>query len=158
MAASGLLNAAMVRPDRKRSAGFSFIEVLTATALLAILYAIAVPRFSALRGPYAARAGASQVASVFQMARMRAIASNSNVRLTYNTATRTYTVDRQNGVGWTTEVRNQLPSGVSISSSFGTNPTFNRTGVLNGDYTITVAAYGKTRTVTVNVLGKTTIS
>jgi prepilin-type N-terminal cleavage/methylation domain-containing protein len=157
MAAPALLNGAMVRSDRKRSAGYSLIEVLTATALIAIVYAIAVPRFGQLRGPYAARSGASQVAGVFQAARMRAIATNSNIRLTYNSSNGTYTVDRQSGVGWTTEVRNQLPTGVTLSS-FATNPQFSRTGLLNGDYTITVSAYGKTRTVTVNVLGKTTIS
>ena len=147
----------MVRPDRKHSAGFTFMEVLTATALVAILYAMAVPRFSALRGPYAARSGAQQVASVFQAARMRAISTNSNVRLTYNSSNSTYTVDRQNGLGWTTEVRNQLPAGVSLSA-LGTTPQFGRTGLLNGTYTITVTAYTKTRTVTVNVLGQTTIS
>ena len=148
----------MVRPDRKRCAGFSFVEVLTATALIAILYAIAVPRFSQLRGPYAARSGATQVASAFQAARMRAIATNSSVRLTYNSSNSTYTIDRQlSGGGWVTDVRNQLPTGVTLSS-FGTNPTFTRTGILNAGYTITVSAYSKTRTVTVNVLGQTTIS
>jgi len=157
MAAPALLIAAMVRPDRQRSAGFSFMEVLTATALLSILYAMAVPRFSQIRGAYAARTGASQVASVFQAARMRAISTNSTIRLTYNSSNNTYTADRQNGVGWTTEVRNQLPAGVSLSSGFGT-PQFSRTGILNGTYAITVSAYGKTRTVTINVLGNTTIS
>ena len=88
---------------------------------------------------------------------MRAISTNSNVRLTYDSSNGTYTVDRQNGLGWTTEVRNQLPSGVSLSA-LGTTPTFGRTGILNGTYTITVSAYSNTRTVTINVLGNTTIS
>jgi prepilin-type N-terminal cleavage/methylation domain-containing protein len=148
----------MVRPDRKHCAGFSFMEVLTTMALIAIIYAIAVPRFSELRGPYAARSGATQVASAFQAARMRAIATNSSIRLTYNSSSQTYSLDRQlSGGGWVSDVRNQLPTGVTLSS-FGTNPTFSRTGLLNANYTITVSAYGKTRTVTVNVLGKTTIS
>src|SRR4030095_11267819 len=148
----------MVRPDRKHCAGFTFMEVLTTTALIAIIYAIAVPNFSQLRGPYAARSGATQIASAFQAARMRAIATNSSIRLTYNSTNQTYTLDRQlSGGGWVTDVRNQLPTGVSLSG-VGSNPTFGRTGILNANYTITVNAYGKTRTVTVNVLGKTTIS
>jgi Tfp pilus assembly protein FimT len=149
----------MVRSDRKRCAGFSFMDVLTATALIAIIYAMAVPRFSQLRGPYAARTGATQVASAFQAARMRAIATNSSVRLTYNSSNQTYTIDRQlSGGGWVTDVRNQLPTGVTLSTFSGGNPTFSRTGILNAGYTITVSAYSKTRTVTVNVLGQTTIS
>ena len=133
------------------------MEVLVTTALITIVYAIAVPRFSAIRGPYAARAAASQVAGVFQAARMRAIATNSSVRLTYNSSNHTYTLDRQNGASWVTDVRNQLPTGVSLSA-IGTTPVFSRTGILNGTYTISVNAYGSARTVTVNVLGKTTIS
>jgi Tfp pilus assembly protein FimT len=134
------------------------MEVLTATALIAIIYAMAVPRFSELRGPYAARTGATQVASAFQAARMRAIATNSSVRLTYNATNQTYTIDRQlSGGGWATDVRNQLPTGVSLSG-VGLNPTFSRTGILNANYTITVSAYGNTRTVTINVLGQTTVS
>jgi prepilin-type N-terminal cleavage/methylation domain-containing protein len=148
----------MARPNRVRSAGFSFMEVLTTMALIAIVYTMAVPRFGAMRGPYAARAGASQVASVFAAARMRAIATNSSVRVTYNSSDQTYTTDRQtSGGGWVTDVRDQLPSGVSLSG-IGTTPTFSRTGLLNGTYTIGVNAYGNSRTVTVNVLGKTTIS
>lgn len=148
----------MLRPDRKRCAGFSFMEVMIAMALIAIIYAIAVPRFSQLRGPYAARTGATQVASAFQAARMRAIATNTSVRLTYNSSSQTYTMDRQlSGGGWVTDVRNQLPTGVSLSGISGT-PTFGRTGILNANQTITVNAYGKTRTVTVNVLGQTTVS
>ena len=134
------------------------MEVVITTALVAILYAIAVPRFSEIRGPYAARSGATQVASAFQAARMRAIATNSSVRLTYNATNGTYTIDRQlSGGGWNTDVRSQLPTGVSLSG-VGTNPVFSRTGILNGNYTISVNAYGKSRTVTVNVLGQTTVS
>jgi Tfp pilus assembly protein FimT len=147
----------MIRPDRKRSAGYSLMEVLTATALIAIVYMMAVPRFRELQGPYASRSGASQVAGAFQAARMRAIATNSNVRLTYDSSNQTYTLDRQAASGWTTEVSNQLPTGVTLSS-LGTTPQFSGTGLLNGTYTINVSAYGTTRTVTINVLGKTTIS
>ena len=128
-----------------------------ATTLIAILYAVAVPRFRELQGPYASRSAASAVASAFQAARMRAIATNSNIRLTYNSSAKTYTIARQNGASWTNEVTNQMPTGVTLTTSAGT-PQFNRTGVLNGDFTVTVTAYGTTRTVNINVLGKTTIS
>jgi Tfp pilus assembly protein FimT len=147
----------MVRPDRKRCAGFSFMDVLVATALIAILYAVAVPRFRELQGPYASRSAATEIAAAFQAARMRAIATNSNVRLTYNSGTKSYTMDRQISGNWTTEVANQMPTGVTLSASGGT-PQFDRTGVLNGAFTVTVTAYGTTRTVSINVLGKTTIS
>jgi len=158
MAAPALLHSpTMVRSKRKRCAGFSFMDLLIATALIAILYTTAIPRFAAMRGPYAARSAATQIASVFQAARMRAIATNSNIRLTYDSTANLYTMDRQTAGGWVTDVANTLPYGVGLSGVSGT-PTFSRTGILNGTYTINVAAYGSTRTVTVNVLGKTTIS
>jgi len=147
----------MLRPHRNRSAGFSFIEVLTAMALVAILYTIAAPRFSQLRGPYAARAAASQVASAFQLARMRAIATNSTVRITYDATNRTYTIDRLVGGSWVTDVRNQLPTGVGLTSAT-VNPQFSRTGLLSSNVTVNVNAYGSGRTVNINVLGNTTIS
>jgi len=157
MAAPALLTAVMVQSKRRRSAGFTFMEVLTATALFAILSAMAVPNFYQLRGSFACRQAAQQVAAEFQSARMRAIATNSNIRLTYDGSTKAYSVDRQTGAGWTSERWNPLPAGVTLSSVGGA-PQFNRSGTLNSNYTVTVNAYGKTRTVTVNVLGQTTIS
>jgi Tfp pilus assembly protein FimT len=158
MAAPALLaNPAMLRPDRRASAGFSFLEVVVTCALIAIVYAAAVPRFAAWRGPYAARTAASQIASAFQAARMRAIATNSNVRFGWNASTQTYTVQRQSPSGWVTYLNDQLPTGATITAP-GTTPQFSPTGLLNGTFTIPVTAYGSTRTVTINVLGQTTIS
>lgn len=159
MAAPALLNAAMPGSHRKRCAGFSILEVLVASGLIVIVMSIAVSRFSGLRGPFAARQAARQVASEFQAARMRAIASNSSVRLVYSSSPGgEYRLQRQSGGNWQTEKRNQLPTGVTVSGIGDDPPQFGRTGTLNANYTLTVNAYGSTRTVTINVLGQTTIS
>ena len=147
----------MVQPDRKHCAGFSFMEVLIASALMVILGTTAVMRFSTLRGPFAARQAARQVAAEFQAARMRAIATNTSYRLSYNPSIRSYSLQRLTAGTWVTEATNQLPTGVTITG-VDTPPQFGRTGTLNANYTVTVNAYTSTRTVTINVLGQTTIS
>lgn len=158
MAAFVLLDSPpMPRSDRARQGGFSFIELIVATSLMVILGTMAVMNFSQLRGPFLARQAAMMVAAEFQQARMRAIATNSNIRFNYDSSTNVYAMQRQTGASWTTERTNQLPTGVTITG-VGTPPQFTRTGTLNADYTVSVTAYGSTRTVAINVLGKTSVS
>ena len=147
----------MLQLHRRPSAGFTLMDVMTATALFAVIAATAVPQLGALRASFAARQAARQIASEFQSFRMRAIATNSNIRLTYDATIKSYSRDRQTGAGWTTEAWSPLPEGVTLGG-LAVAPQFSRSGTLNANYTVTVTAYGKTRTVTINVLGQTTIS
>ena len=129
-------------------------------SISAILLAIGVPNFKALRGPWVLSQTAQQVAAEFQMARMRAITRNARYRFTYNTTTKVYTMDRETSPGaWATERTNTLPTGASITAP-GTTPIFDTRGMLNGTTTIpvNVQGYSKTRTVTINVLGNVTVS
>jgi prepilin-type N-terminal cleavage/methylation domain-containing protein len=160
MAAPGLLESPLMRgyPHvRRRQGGFSFIEVLMTMTLLAIVLAIVIPNFRAVGETYALGQAASQVAADFQATRMRAIAANATYRFAYDSSTKTYSMERQNGLAWVVERRSQLPTGVTVGTVAST-PTFNSRGMLNQAVSIPLSANGKTKTVTVNVLGQTTIS
>lgn len=125
--------------------------------LISIVCAVAIPNFQAIGSSHALGQAASQVAADFQSTRMRAIAANATMRFTYDPSTRTYAMERQSGLAWVVERRSQLPSGVTVGT-VGSVPTFNSRGMLNAAVSIPLSANGKTKTVTVNVLGQTTIS
>jgi prepilin-type N-terminal cleavage/methylation domain-containing protein len=148
--------------SNRATRGRSLIEVLTAISLSAILMAIAVPNFSGLRSPYLLRQTSQQIAAEFSKARMRAIARNARYRLTYNSTSKTYQLEREITSGsntWTAESVNSVSGLVSLSG-VGTPPIFDTRGMLNSDVSIgvSVQGYSKTRTVTINVLGQVTIS
>ena len=143
-----------VRPMER---GFSFIEVCVTMTLLTIVLAMALPNFRAVGSAYALGQAASQVAADFQSTRMRAIAANATIRFTYNSTTRTYSMERNSSGSWVAERRSQLPSGVTVGTVSST-PTFNSRGMLLQAVSIPLLLNGKTKTVNVNVLGQTTIS
>jgi len=159
MAAFALLVAAMLqeRMHRRGQDGFSFIELLVTMTLITIIFAMAIPNFRELGAPYAVAQAASQVAGDFQATRMRAIARNASYRFTYDSSTQTYAMERLEGGNWIAERRSQLPQGVTVGT-VATTPTFNSRGILNAAVDIPLTANGHTKTVNVNVLGKTTIS
>jgi prepilin-type N-terminal cleavage/methylation domain-containing protein len=142
---------------RRRQRGFSFVEVLVTMTVLGIVLAMAIPNFRAVGSSYALGQAASQVAADFQSTRMRAIAANRTFRFTYDSTTRTYSMERQNGGSWVVERRSQLPTGVTVGT-VATTPTFNSRGMLIQAVSIPLILNGKTKTVGVNVLGQTTIS
>jgi prepilin-type N-terminal cleavage/methylation domain-containing protein len=160
MAAPGLLDKAPMPGDqhvRRKQRGFSFIELLVTMTVLSIVLAMAIPNFRAVGSSYALGQAASQVSADFQSTRMRAIAANASMRFTYDSTTRTYFMERLNAGNWIVERRSQLPTGVTVGTVANT-PTFNSRGMLIQAVSIPLILNGKTKTVNVNVLGKTTIS
>jgi prepilin-type N-terminal cleavage/methylation domain-containing protein len=160
MAAPWLLDKPPMPGDqhvRRKQRGFSFIELLVTMTLLSIVLATAIPNFRAVGSSYALGQAASQVSADFQATRMRAIAANASMRFTYDATTRTYFMERLNAGNWIVERRSQLPTGVTVGTVANT-PTFNSRGMLIQAVSIPLILNGKTKTVNVNVLGKTTIS
>lgn len=78
------------RPER----GFTLIEVLTVISIIGIIALTALPAFATHRRRAAARAAASEVRSVLQKTRSRAIARghNAGVRFASSAGTWTYTI------------------------------------------------------------------
>jgi prepilin-type N-terminal cleavage/methylation domain-containing protein len=147
---------------RRRSRGASLIEVLTASAILALLLAIGLPNTVALRQPYLARAASRQIEADLQRARMRAIGRNARYRVNFTAGGR-YTIEREtapNSNAWVAEGGTQaIPRGATLGAIAPNNPIFDTRGMLAADVSVPVAASGgHTRTVTVNVLGQTTIN
>jgi len=144
----------------RRNAGYTLIEVLIATAIMGLLFAIGLPRLSRLRAPYAMAGATRQIAADIQAARQRAISRNTSYRVNFNAAAKTYRLERLVGLAWTADGAVQrLPNGVNIGTITPGNPVFDSRGLGAGDVTIPLTATGATsKTVVVNVLGRTTIS
>ena len=136
------------------------LEVLTATALMAVLLGVGVPNLVLLRAPYAISGAAQQVATDLQVARQRAIARNTRYRVNVDTAHATYTLQRETTTNtFVVDGGVQtLPHGVHITVSPG-NPIFDSRGLLAANLTMQLTMTGAhTRTVTANVLGRTAIN
>ena len=144
---------------RRRSRGVSLLDTLIASSVFATLVAAGVPTLVRVRAPYAVMTATRQIAAAIRSARQRAVARNTSYRLNFNTSAKTYTVERQVAGNW---VQDQAPQMLASGLSFGTipaNPVINANGMLAAAVTIPVTALAAhTKTVSVNVLGQTTIN
>jgi prepilin-type N-terminal cleavage/methylation domain-containing protein len=133
------------------TAGFSFIETLTAIFILGILAAIAMPHFTKLLPGIRLSSAARQIATDLQLARMRAIAQHTNQPVTFDTSTATYTL------GADTRNLAQLYPGTTITSVSAGNPTFNTTGTVAAATTITISNNSVTKQIQINAIGRVSI-
>ena len=146
----------MARRRPAYEAGFTLIEVLTACALMTVVFAAALPRISAMRASFDVQSTTFQIANDLRLARERAITTNGKGRVAFSSSN--YQVRRESPVGSGTYVNDggsvPLPTGVTASSN-PTNPTFDSRGIPASAYTITVTKAGATaKTITVNVIGR----
>jgi Tfp pilus assembly protein FimT len=149
----------MATVNRRQSRGATLLEILTATSLLASLLAIGIPNLMALRRPYAITGASRQIEATIQLARMRAIARNSPYRVAINSAAGTYALERQEGVNWVNDGGvKSVPRGAAIGQPVPGNPTFNTRGMMAAGVIIPISSGTSSRTVSINVLGRTTIS
>ena len=79
-------------PTKERSAsyGFTLVETLIAISILGILALIAIPNFLNWIPHYRLKWGAREVYSNLQLARLRAVATNSQYGVTFNNTTNDY--------------------------------------------------------------------
>jgi Tfp pilus assembly protein FimT len=151
----------MAARERTRCRGATLLEVLTVTAITVTLLAIGVPQMTKLRAPYVLASASRQIATDLQAARLRAIARNTRYRVNFNSAAKTYTLESESSPNtFVAEGGAQtLPRGATVTAPSPGNPIFDTRGMLGSDVTVSVSVAGSgTRTVTVNVLGRTTIS
>jgi Tfp pilus assembly protein FimT len=142
------------------SRGATLLDALIAASIMVVLYAVGVPNLSRLRSPYTLTGATRQIAADLQAARQRAIARNVSYRVNFDTQNGRYTIERAQAGGWVAESAPQpLPSGARLGTVLPGNPVFDPRGMLGAEVTVPVTVSGSgTRTVTINVLGKTTIT
>jgi Tfp pilus assembly protein FimT len=145
-----------------RERGSSLIEVLIATSVGLTLLGMGLPRLARMRSPYAIDGAARQIAAAVQVARQRALARNASYRMNFDASARTYAIQRANGGTWVNEAdlpTQTLPTGVQIGTVSPNNPVFTARGTLAQQVTVPLTITGaRSRTVTINVLGKTIIN
>ncbi len=150
----------MASRRRAKSRGTTLLDVLVAAAIMLVLFAIGVPNLSRLRSPYTLAGATRQIAADLQAARQRAIARNVRYRVNFDAAHASYTIEREQAGNWVADSAPQpVPQGAQLGAVLPGNPVFDTRGMLGAQVTVPVTVSGSgTRTVTINVLGKTTIS
>lgn len=155
-----LLCRAMASRRHGSSRGATLLDALIAASIMVVLYAVGVPNLSRLRSPYTLTGATRQIAADLQAARQRAIARSVSYRVNFDTQNGWYTIERAQAGSWVAESAPQpLPSGARLGTVLPGNPVFDPRGMLGAEVTVPVTVSGSgTRTVTINVLGKTKIT
>ena len=150
----------MASRHHRKSRGTTLLDVVIASGIMLVLLAVGVPNLSRLRSPYALAGATRQIAADLQATRLRAIARNVSYRVNFDVAHGSYTIERSQAGSWVADSAPQpLPRGTQLGTVSPGNPVFDTRGMLPAQVTVPITVSGSgSRTVTVNVLGKTTIS
>jgi prepilin-type N-terminal cleavage/methylation domain-containing protein len=136
--------------------GFTIIEVILVMMIIAILAAVAIPRFDfATSSRASVDGGAYMIASDIRYAQEFAMANRVSKQVIFTINSPTYSFSPTSNL----DPSGRLPSGVTISNNF--TITFNSLGepTTGGGGSVSVSGGGQTRTITVvNYTGKVNIN
>jgi prepilin-type N-terminal cleavage/methylation domain-containing protein len=152
----------MKRLQRKSvlgSRGFTLTETLVAISLSSILAGVAIPATGELLQNYRLSNATKHLSSQINRARMQAIGQRMFVRVLVQ-GDGTYALFRStDGVSYSMDgTVMSLPEGVAVTVGPTGAPTFNRQGMSTTGSVITLSNGEGSKTVTMNVLGRVTIS
>ncbi len=138
--------------------GFTIIELIVVLALATIVMAITLPSMISWLPTYRLSAGARQVASDLQLARMKAISQNAKFRLNFINPTQ-YRFEKD---GATESGPFSLPDGITVTGSPFTTSEFQargtaNTGVGSAMITLTNDSGTTTKKVQISVVGRVAI-
>ena len=142
---------------RRRSAGFTLLELLCAIGVLSLLAAASLPRISAALPALALDRAAHQIVSELELARVEAINRNTRARTIFDLATARYFVELESEGRFESEgSARTLPSDVSFDSASSSRVSGGRISITfvprgntvdNATIALTTAAGGSRRIV-----------
>ena len=136
--------------------GFTLFELMLVIAIIGIAYAIAVPTFSAWRARSAVDNAAKTLLAHMKQARALAMAENRSVSITFSS--NDYTFDAVPAGGSCDLCKNEVRKFSEFSSDLTMTPTTTRTfsslGTVSQSGSVTIAAGGFSKQVTLNVIGR----
>ena len=126
-----LVTGAIVRPVRRKSRGFTLIEMMTVITIMTLLVAIAVPNMRSLIANQRAQSAAYDLISDLALARSEAVKRNKDVALSPSSGwTEGWTI-KTVGTGEVVGQRNPLGGGVQVTRS-PSGVTYDGSGRLSG--------------------------
>jgi type II secretion system protein H len=149
-----------------RDTGHTLIELIIVFAIIGIMAAVAVPNLVQWAATRRVHLAAREVAADLQLARLRAITLNTDLRVNFDPAQGTYKFERATGPGtWQTtgpfEVDKDLRllhPGVEIVSVSANPVIFQPPGIVNaGTEIILRNAQNRQQTITVSKAGRVAI-
>ncbi len=141
--------------------GFTIMELVVVMTLALIIMGIALPNLLSWLPTYRLSAGARQVASDLQLARMKAISQNAKFRLIFNGnvyPAATYTFEKDNGGTWGTESGPfGLPDDITVKDVTATS-VFQPRGTVNVISLITLQNGTDIKQVQISIVGRVSIN
>lgn len=141
--------------SRRKSKGFTLIEIVVVIAILSIIAAIAVPSFRTMILNAEGRAAAESILNGLQHARTEAVTRNARVEFVVANDT-SWNVQLLDGTDLLTRISAETSANVSATSAGATTATFNSFGMLvnNADASnqlliVNVSATGGSKTLRV---------
>jgi len=141
--------------DRQR--GFTLIEVIIVMAIMGIVAAIGIPALSDWREKQSVRSAAQALLAHMKQARIKAVADNRSVSITFTSSSYTFDADTTTD-GSCGLCKNEVVLFSQFSNKLSVSPLttkiFTSRGTLNGSTTITLAAGTSEKKITLNVIGR----
>jgi len=135
-----------------KTSGFTFVELMITIAILAVISAIAIPNIIGWYPQYRLNSAARNMVSTIQMARLKAIRSNTDIILAVNVAGDSVTVYQDDGAGSADADTDGIPDNARNWILDGTERTFSTEPVPPG-IDITAANFSGSASVRFNRRG-----
>lgn len=121
----------------QKASGFTLMELMIVIAIIAVVSAISIPNLIGWFPQHRLSVATRDMVSTFQMARLKAIKTNTDIVVAINVGADTYTVFQDDSLDWVLDggerewATRPLPPGIDITAaSFGggTSVRFDRRG------------------------------